>query len=441
MNRPNADKDTLAALRELPAEVSIDQVKHMVAAFPLAMGAMAWLLHTLKFNLNSVLMTSTASLIIGTSAYLIGTSAPTELPAATPLPAVVLEMPVTEALPEPEPAVVFERPAAATKSAPAPKQQQPEMACMVLSEDSLVVAPSTPEGGEPIAAATNFPALTPTRPLAPATTTTNGERIFPLRDFTGIKVVSSMDVTLEIGEFAVTAIGEEDALEQLDVQVKDRVLVLDFLITGRSRRTCGPVHFTVRSPLVNALTVMGSGSINGTELPGTPKMDLSVTGSGSITLTRLLDAPVLNMLVRGSGGIQLEEVVQTERAELSVTGSGVANVGRISKARDLQVLVAGSGTADCNEVTVSGTTTLNLTGSGEVTVTGRTERIDISVFGSGDVMAKDLKAQGGRVTVTGSGDASVHSSGPLEMLTTGSGKIHRSGSAGANRSRGVGSDD
>lgn len=447
MTHPEDDKATLAALRAAPTEVSLEQVRSMVAAFPLAVGAMAWIISTLKFNLNTILMTSSATLIVGASAYLLSTTAPAELPATAAEAMVVMEMPASA--PEPEPAVVFEMPTPKKGSTSGPKEDertanndQPELACSPrLSAqhpgDSAAVPP-TPE--EEVLAYTGVQPLPSTELPAPMVHKATGERTYQVRDFTGIKVVSNMDVTLDIGDFAVTATGEEDALEQLDVQVNGGVLELDFRIIGRSRRTCSPVQFTVHMPLVHALTVMGSGSINGSELPSTTKLDLSVTGSGNIILARLLDATNLNILVRGSGAIQLKEVVRTERAELNVTGSGLAQVGRISKASDLQILVAGSGIADCKQVAVSGTTTLNLTGSGQVNATGRTERIEVSVFGSGDVMAKELKAQGGKVIVTGSGDASVYSDGPLELLTTGSGTIHTSGSAGLDRSRGVGND-
>ena len=353
---------------------------------------------------------------------------------------VAVEAPAAEPMPDPEPAVVFAMPAEKKETQTTPTaNRELEVACTVLANNDDKAQPASEIEPAPIHVSQQpVPA---SAPLAAVTDKAQGERSFQLRDFTGIKVASDMDVTLEIGDFAVTATGEEDALEQLNVQVKNGVLELGFANSERARRKHGPVHFSVRTPVVRALHVTGSGSINGNELPSTSNLDLNVMGSGSIILARLIDAKALTMLVKGSGGIQVEEVLKTESAQLNVMGSGVAEVRQIAQAGSLQVVVAGSGVANCKQVNVSGTTTLSMTGSGTVHASGKTEHIIVSVLGSGDVLAKDLKSQGGKVTVTGSGNASVHSDAPLEMLTTGSGTIHTSGNAGTNRSRGVGNDE
>ena len=440
MNHQEDDKATLAALREAPTEVSLEQVRSMVATFPLAVGVLSWLISAIKFNLNTILMSSSAILIIGASAILTTGRMPAERPATTSdLPTVALELPAAEALPEPVPAVVFEQPAP-KKATPPPPQEKPPMACTVANTDQQQPRDErTNEGTAP--ANTGEKPMSPSAPEGPVGQQKNVERTFELRDFIGIKVASSMDVILEVGDFAVTANGDEDALANLDVRVKDHVLELDFASSGRSHRTHGPVQFTVRLPVVRTLTVMGSGSVNGPELPPTAHLDLNVLGSGSIILARLLDATNLNLLVKGSGGIDVEDVVRTERTLVNVMGSGVADISRIGEADGLYILVAGSGIANCRQVNVTGKTALNITGSGQVNTTGRTDRIEVTLIGSGDVMAKELKAQGGKVIVTGSGDASVYCDGPLELLTTGTGAIHTSGSAGRNRSRGVEDDD
>ena len=58
MNHPEDAPVKLDVLRQLPLEVDLEQVRRMVAGFPLAMGALAWLIHTLKFHLNTVLMST-----------------------------------------------------------------------------------------------------------------------------------------------------------------------------------------------------------------------------------------------------------------------------------------------------------------------------------------------------------------------------------------------
>ncbi len=80
MNTPDKKDALLAPLRELPVEVSLQQVEHMVAAFPAAMGAMAWLLHTVKFNLNTLIMTSIGTLLLGTGIFVLSLDTPRQPP-------------------------------------------------------------------------------------------------------------------------------------------------------------------------------------------------------------------------------------------------------------------------------------------------------------------------------------------------------------------------
>lgn len=425
----------LDQLRELPVEVTLEQVGHMVAAFPLATGLTAWLA-TLKTNLNTILMTITGTLLVGTGIHLFSGGDPATITATVP-PAEMeprLEAPLP-AETEEAPAVVLTFPketAVETKSAP------PPVDAPASSEPAAPLAPPAdpaPTSAPPVPTAIPDPVPPP---VPVERTEATNERRFDLRDFIGIKVINNMNVALEIGDFAVIATGEEDVLQQLDVQVKDQLLQLDYLIVGRSRRSCGPVDFTVRMPLVQVLEVMGSGSVKATELPTTAKLDLSVMGSGNISLGRVPDATALNVMVRGSGNIHMKEVGTTGTADLNVVGSGNADVGRIAQAGSLLVRVAGSGTAVCEGVNVSGTTSMNVTGSGDLTISGTTSRVEVTVTGSGNVHANELKANGGTVAITGSGDAYVNSEGPLQLTTKGSGTIHTTGSAGGNAPRGVG---
>lgn len=433
MSHPDDNTPLLDLLRELPAEVSLEQVDRMVAAFPIATGLTLWLA-TLKTNLNTILMSMTGILFVGAGIYLFSGSDPATTTTRSPLAEAgpELEAPLPAA-PEEAPAVVLTIPA---KGSAGRVQPAPSVAAAPPPPNTFppVEPPIAPMALLPPPAVSHAPPM-PDAPVRPSQAT--NERRFDLRDFTGIRVVSAMNVTLEIGDFSVTATGPEDALQQLDVQVKNNVLELDRLIVGRSRRTCGPVDFTVRMPLVRLLDVMGPGSLHGTELPTTAKLDLHVMGSGNITLDRVPDATALKMLVQGSGSIRIKDVGTTEAAEVDVMGSGTAEVGRMARAGSLKVLVAGSGVATCERVNVTGTSTLGVTGSGDLIAGGTTGSVDVTVTGSGNVRAGELNANGGRVAVTGSGDAFVHSEGPLQLQTQGSGTIHTTGSAGGIAPQGV----
>lgn len=436
MNHPNPNKDTLAALRAVPTEVSLNQVEGMVAAFPLAMGAMAWLIHTLKFNLNSVLMTSSASILVGTTAYLFST-APADLPAAAaiPAPAVVLEMPAPE--PVAEPAVVFERPEP-KKPEPKPEPKtEAAVACTVVGEQDSVTISVTTDQDMSVTASTR---QTPT-PAPQARESFAGQRTFDLRGFTGVMVASSVDVTVEIGEFSVTATGDEDLIDRLNIQLDGTFLRVDFGETRGTYRKGGSVQVQVRLPRVEDLIVAGSGSIHAERVVSGNGLDLTVLGSGNLFVTRAEDMRVVNILVEGSGDIALANLSNAKEVTMEVRGSGGINLSSVATTEVLKINLEGSGDVNCGMVNVSGTTTISLTGSGDVQVGGKTDRVEVHLIGSGDVNATNLQARnGGRVSVTGSGDAYVFSDGALDTSTEGTGKIHASGSAGKTRSRGVGSD-
>lgn len=436
MNHPDPNKDTLAALRALPTEVSLKQVEGMVAAFPLAMGAMAWLIHTLKFNLNSVLMTSSASILVGTTAYLLSSTAPTTVPAAAtlPEPAVVLEVPAPE--PVAEPAVVFERPEP-KKPEPKPEPKaEAAIACTVVDGQDSVTISVAAEHEMSVTAGTR---QAPAAPEAWVTSVGAGQRTFDMRGFTGVMVASSVDVTVEMGEFSVTATGDEDVLDGLHIDLDGSFLRVDF---GAGRGKCakdGSVQVQVRLPRVEDLIVAGSGSIHAERVVSGNGLDLTVLGSGNLFLARAEEARVVNLLVEGSGDIALANLAETKELTMNVRGSGGINLSKVTNTDALKIDLEGSGDVNCGAVNVTGTTTISLTGSGDVQVGGKTDRVDVLLVGSGDVNATNLQARsGGRVSVTGTGDAYVFSDGALDTRTEGTGKIHTSGSAGRDRSRGVG---
>lgn len=446
MKRPDEHENTLGALRELPPEVSLDQVQHMVAAFPIAVGLTAWLA-TAKIHLNSIVMTTAGTLIVGTSAYFFSTAAPTPS-AERDIPSVTIEMLDT---PNPtvmleEPAVVLDLPRPKT-TAPAPKPEQgKEIACTMLpGQDTTALYPGATlhPGAPPHSGVAAYPgaepeeAVAPLEPLAsiqpPATAYRphSNERTFDLRDFTGVVVASSMDVSVEIGEFSVVAAGDADMLERLDVRNEQGMLKIGFEHTRGSYRNKGSIHLTVRMPRVDDLVVAGSGTINAQQLPRTNTLDLSVLGSGNILLDRADEVEDLNMMVEGSGGIHMAILGKSERVTLNVLGSGGIYLSAVHKATDLGINMRGSGSVDLGMARVSGTSRIELTGSGNVQVGGETGRIEAQLEGSGDLNASNLKARnGGMVHVVGSGDAHVYSDGKLDLLAKGTGTIHTSGSAG-----------
>ncbi len=415
MNRENDNENALGALRELPPEVSLDQVQHMVAAFPIAVGLTTWLV-TLKFHLNSIIMTTTGTIIVGTGAYLLNVSAPAEKQESAHRiqPAVVVEMPVSEMLEEP--AVVLEAPIQKKEEKPA--QEDPAQACMVWPGEDTTTSSSeitaytvtTHPGASPDPGAAAYPSADPTDP-APAMEPVaaahampavpyrpNHERTFDLRGFNGVALRGSMNVTLKQGDHSVTATGDQTLLERLRITVENGILRLEFEKNGKKNENwSGTVNVAVTMPDIH---------------------DLSVYGSGTIACGHFDRADELKLQVMGSGDILLD------------------GVGEISA---MKIELEGSGDIVCAASKVLGHTRIDLTGSGEVKVEGTTTGIDVDIVGSGDVHASGMKASAGTVKITGSGDAFVNCERSLSTNINGSGNIHTSGSAGLKGSRGVGS--
>jgi hypothetical protein len=70
---------------------------------------------------------------------------------------------------------------------------------------------------------------------------------------------------------------------------------------------------------------------------------------------------------------------------------------------------------------------IDVSGSGDIEADGRTDRLSLDVDGSGDADVADLVARTARVTVSGSGDASVRADDELDLRLDGSGDIEYRG--------------
>ncbi len=373
MNPAEDSPVKLDVLRQLPLEVDLEQVRRMVAGFPLAMGALAWLTHTLKFHLNTVLMSTLGTLIVTatlvwqagprTTVEAPSAPAPRTLPAA---PAMTEEAAAPAALPV-EPTRAPAVPAAAPTNEPAPEPVPAQPAVAAAPASSTVPAPPQP-------------APVSQTPVAPRIAT-GSERVFDLRGFTGITLLGSMNVVVEQGDFAVRATGAARDLDLLDIRMDGHSLAIG-TVKQRKVRFSGEVLVQVTLPELKQLTINGSGDIKASGTGTTTSLELHVLGSGAILLTGPRKTGQLTVAVNGSGAVKVE---------------GVA---------------------------VSGTSKVSMLGSGDVLVAGSTDRLELSLSGSGDADVSGLSiAKGGQVTTMGSGDVLLNSTVPLSVVNMGSGRV------------------
>ena len=389
MNRPDDRVKTLDLLRTLPVEVDVDHVGRMVAAFPIAAGLSA-ILAAIKINLNSIIMTTTGTLIVGTGVYLFGHANPADVPkearpvvheVTTGTP--VIEVPV-------DPAVVLDIPI--ERPAPRPvMKKEPELACMVLTEDSSeeVRTHADDLALEPLASQRTIPSQPSPEP-AVVYRPSSGQRAFDVKGFTGVALHANLTVTIEQGDFQVAATGEPALLERLRVTVSGTTLsvLMEGSNAGHVPGKTGTVNMLVRLPHLRSLEVHGSGTVIGRRFDVTDDLQLAVHGSGDIELDEL---PRLG---------------------------------------DLILRLEGSGDIVVRNATVQKRTMVDLTGSGDVRIAGSTSDLDVRIVGSGDVEAGELHASTGNVAINGSGEAHVFCTKHLDTEVSGSGRVHSSGSAG-----------
>ncbi len=109
--------------------------------------------------------------------------------------------------------------------------------------------------------------------------------------------------------------------------------------------------------------------------------------------------------VSGSGSIIGSDKFTTDDLKLSVSGSG-----------DIEMDVD----ADDMEIRISG--------SGNVQLKGKSKNNSVSISGSGDLEAKGLEADKYQVSISGSGECSIHVNSEINSRVSGSGSVYYKGS-------------
>ncbi|BAO56392.1 head GIN domain-containing protein [Nonlabens marinus] len=112
--------------------------------------------------------------------------------------------------------------------------------------------------------------------------------------------------------------------------------------------------------------------------------------------------------------------------EVSLAGSGDIYSNLTLKSERMTISVAGSG--DIKLKSESKRLKLNVAGSGDLKMSGRTENLEASVAGSGDISAYDLKANNVKASIAGSGDVAVFcNGGTMTASIVGSGDLRYKG--------------
>lgn len=149
---------------------------------------------------------------------------------------------------------------------------------------------------------------------------------------------------------------------------------------------------TITLPVLEKLTLAGSGSIDAASLAGAS--EVVIAGSGTAHTARI-ESAALEVTIAGSGTYRAAGKV--DLLELTVAGSGTADM-RGLEAERAEVTIAGSGSASFAS---NGTVDATVMGSGDVTVRGDA-RCTIKSMGSGTLNCERGSAQSG--AASGSAD-------------------------------------
>ena len=143
-------------------------------------------------------------------------------------------------------------------------------------------------------------------------------------------------------------------------------------------------------------------------LASRPQNGRSYSEKTDTRLTVYVTAPVVNALtLTGSGDIVAEGPLKTEALALAISGSG--------NMRLLQLMASSLSTA--------------VSGSGNVVLAGSSPRQVLTLSGSGNVRARDLRTETTDVTVSGSGNVVVTATVSAHASVRGSGNVSVAGGA------------
>ena len=206
------------------------------------------------------------------------------------------------------------------------------------------------------------------------------DEVRDLPPFTKISLKISGKVYLEQGNTqSVKIVAEDETLEEIITEVKDRTLSIRFPNSNMFRNwNPGKIEIYITIPGIDALTVSGSGDIF-SKAVNSRIIDLAVSGSGNIDIDNLSGEQV-SAAISGSGNISVSGPGVAGELKARISGSGNINASEFEAER---VDVQTSGSGNCS-VMSNGEIKARISGSGNVNYSGN-PAIDSAISGSGKV--------------------------------------------------------
>ncbi|KAF0237599.1 MAG: hypothetical protein FD181_1837 [Prolixibacteraceae bacterium] len=206
------------------------------------------------------------------------------------------------------------------------------------------------------------------------------EEVRDVSPFSKISLQISANVyVLQDSKQSVRIVADQETLEKIITEVKDRTLSIRFPINKVFKRwNPGKIDIYIAVPEIDALSVTGSGDILSDKI-NSRILDLLVSGSGNIKIEKLA-AEKVTANVSGSGDIILKDGGVATEFSARISGSGNVDAKGF-EAENINVQTSGSGSC---HVFSNGGIKARISGSGNVYYSGN-PAIDSSVSGSGSV--------------------------------------------------------
>ena len=198
---------------------------------------------------------------------------------------------------------------------------------------------------------------------------------FNLEPIYGVVVSLPANVFITQGpEQEIIIEGEANVLDEISLNVRNGIWEIE---TRRCVRDVDQLQVFITLPMVEELSILGSGSIVSENTLDVEDLFISIPGSGNIDLA--VEADDIDAQITGSGDIFLEGTA--DKVDLDILGSGSYR-GYDLDANSADVRITGSGDA---WILVSDLLRVRISGSGTVRYRG-TPDVDVSITGSGRVV-------------------------------------------------------
>ena len=206
--------------------------------------------------------------------------------------------------------------------------------------------------------------------------------------------------------------------------------------------TAAGCSITGNGPWLNRADLTGATTTEVRDVDGFT--EISMGGDADLTVIR---GEHVSVEVTADSGIQdhIETAVEDStiriRQAYSIVGSSpavkvaitVPNLTSLSLSGSADATVSGiqgdsfdvntSGSSDVHLDGDVGNLTVSVSGSGDLTVTGTADSLDASVSGAGTLSGSDLAAAAANVSVSGSGDVTLHVRDALDARVSGAGDL------------------